>query len=57
MGNDDAMRNDAKQIEDAEPVEPWTPTFDPGDDLDGLLSASSPLLARAFRGADRSKDG
>jgi hypothetical protein len=33
--------------------EPWTPTFDDEDDLDGLLTARSPLLARAFRGADR----
>jgi hypothetical protein len=33
--------------------EPWTPTFDDDDDLDGLLTARSPLLARAFRGADR----
>lgn len=41
---------------ESEPVEPWTPTFDDEDDLDGLLSASSPLLARAFRGADRAKD-
>ena len=32
---------------------PWTPTFDEQDDLDGLLSARSPLLARAFRGDDR----
>jgi hypothetical protein len=32
---------------------PWTPTFDEHDDLDGLLSARSPLLARAFRGDDR----
>jgi len=32
---------------------PWTPSFDEADDLDGLLSARSPLLARAFRGADR----
>lgn len=31
----------------------WTPQFDAGDDLDGLLSARSPLLARAFRGDDR----
>ncbi len=34
---------------------PWTPDFDPDDDLGGLLAASSPLLARAFRGEDRSK--
>jgi hypothetical protein len=31
----------------------WTPTFDESDDLDGLLSARSPLLARAFRGDGR----
>jgi hypothetical protein len=41
--------------ESAPPVEPepWTPMFDEADDLDGLLSARSPLLARAFRQADR----
>lgn len=32
---------------------PWTPSFDEADDLDGLLSAHSPLLSRAFRTADR----
>jgi hypothetical protein len=32
---------------------PWTPSFDEADDLGGLLSASSPLLSRAFRTADR----
>lgn len=32
---------------------PWRPDFDSGDDLDGLLSARSPLLARAFRGSER----
>ncbi len=37
---------------DAAP-DPWTPAFDNADDLDGLLAARSPLLARAFRGADR----
>ncbi len=26
----------------------WTPVFDPADDLGGLLTASSPLLSRAF---------
>jgi hypothetical protein len=36
----------------AEPA-PWTPNFDEADDLDGLLSARSPLLSRAFRTADR----
>ena len=33
--------------------EPWSPSFDTDDDLDGLLSATSPLLARAFRGDGR----
>ncbi len=32
---------------------PWTPEFDEADDLNGLLSARSPLLSRAFRTADR----
>jgi hypothetical protein len=35
------------------PDVPWTPSFDADDDLDGLLAARSPLLARAFRGSDR----
>ncbi len=34
---------------------PWTPSFDESDDLNGLLAARSPLLARAFRGGDRPK--
>lgn len=38
---------------DAGPATPWQPDFDADDDLDGLLSVSSPLLARAFRGTDR----
>ena len=29
-------------------VLPWKPTFDQTDDLDGLLEARGPLLARAF---------
>ena len=29
----------------------WTPEFDPGDDLNGLLDAKTRLLARAFRAA------
>lgn len=39
---------------DAKPAEPdvlpWKPTFDHSDDLDGLLEARGPLLARAFGG-------
>jgi hypothetical protein len=39
---------------DSDPdIGPWTPSFDEADDLDGLLSARSPLLSRAFRTADR----
>jgi hypothetical protein len=34
-------------------VLPWKPAFDQTDDLDGLLEARSPLLARAFSGLDR----
>lgn len=34
-------------------VLPWKPSFDQTDDLDGLLEARSPLLARAFSGLDR----
>ena len=32
-----------------EAVVAWAPAFDAGDDLDGLLAAKTPLLARAFR--------
>ncbi len=43
--------------ETSRPVEPevlpWKPSFDQTDDLDGLLEARSPLLARAFSGLDR----
>ena len=31
----------------------WSPDFDPGDDLGGLLSATTPLLSRAFGSAPR----
>jgi hypothetical protein len=43
----------ADVVDVAGPAVPWTPTFDENDDLGGLLSARSPLLARAFRGDDR----
>lgn len=43
----------AEDDPDATVAIPWLPTFDEGDDLDGVLSARSPLLARAFRGTDR----
>ena len=38
---------------DAPEAPPWRPSFDEGNNLDGLLEVSSPLLARAFRGTDR----
>jgi hypothetical protein len=41
-------------VDFVDPDDQWTPSFDDGDDLDGLLSATSPLLSRAFRGTDRS---
>jgi hypothetical protein len=42
-------------VDDLDALEPgpWTPDFDEADDLDGLLTARSPLLSRAFRTADR----
>ena len=53
---DDAARADAEPEVVAESSEssessemPWKPIFDQEDDLDGLLTAQSPLLARAFR--------
>lgn len=38
---------------DATVAMPWMPVFDINDDLDGLLRADSPLLARAFQGPSR----
>jgi len=40
---------------DATEAIPWLPTFDEHDDLDGVLAARSPLLARAFKGTDRKR--
>jgi hypothetical protein len=40
---------------DATQAIPWLPTFDEHDDLDGVLAARSPLLARAFKGTDRKR--
>jgi len=45
--------NHATTTADSDPAAPWSPTFDHDSDLDGLLEVKSPLLARAFRGADR----
>jgi hypothetical protein len=49
----DEVRPDADDDHPVSDAGPWTPSFDESDDLDGLLSARSPLLARAFRTADR----
>jgi hypothetical protein len=38
-------------------VSPWKPVFDQRDDLDGLLTARSPLLSRAFGKRERPGDG
>jgi len=45
---------DVEIVAEAE-VLPWKPTFDQTDDLDGLLEAHSPLLARAFGGQGRTR--
>ncbi len=53
--NDAVTDNIADNVGDdvGDDVGPWSPSFDEADDLDGLLSASSPLLSRAFRTAHR----
>jgi hypothetical protein len=38
---------------DESPTVAWTADFDVSDDLEGVLAADSPLLARAFRGTAR----
>lgn len=43
-----------ERVQAVEPeILPWKPMFDHSDDLDGLLEARSPLLARAFGGKRR----
>jgi hypothetical protein len=49
---DVAAADDPAEADQTE-VLPWKPSFDQTDDLDGLLEARSPLLARAFSGLDR----
>lgn len=52
----DLIDDDIDDIDaSGEPAEvlPWKPRFDQTDDLDGLLEARGPLLARAFGGQDR----
>ena len=52
---DDDLSDDGSSRPDqvADHHAPWKPDFDARSDLDGLLSARSPLLARAFRGDHR----
>jgi hypothetical protein len=50
--HDAAVPTPAVVVDDVD-AGPWTPSFDEADDLDGLLSARSPLLSRAFRTAER----
>lgn len=45
----------AEDDPDATTAIPWMPDFDESDDLGGLLDARSPLLTRAFWGADRQR--
>ena len=49
----DVTGTQATDDPDATVAIPWMPDFDQRDDLDGVLAARSPLLARAFRGTDR----
>lgn len=61
LGVDDGESDSPTAFEqidgDAGPIDnevlPWKPAFDQTDDLDGLLEARGPLLARAFGGAGR----
>jgi hypothetical protein len=57
LGVEAAVISDVEQADETSDVDAaddtWTPAFDVDDDLDGLLAARSPLLARAFRGDDR----
>lgn len=50
---------DSGEAAASSPVEtdvlPWKPAFDQTDDLDGLLEARGPLLARAFGGQGRQR--
>jgi len=52
---DDITVGEIRPLGEHDPEEtqalPWRPVFDDSDDLGGLLTAKSPLLARAFRGA------
>ena len=51
----DDVTNASEEL-DATPepeIMPWKPAFDQTDDLDGLLEARGPLLARAFGGQGR----
>ena len=46
----DLIADDESASDEPAEVLPWKPRFDQTDDLDGLLEARGPLLARAFGG-------
>src|SRR5690606_10810302 len=50
---DDTVPDDPGQEPPVAPPTAWSPSFAHDADLDGLREVRSPLLARAFRGADR----
>ena len=53
----DVVAAPVEPVEDPAPVVPWMPVFRGDDDLDGLLDARTPLLARAFGHRPRRDDG
>jgi hypothetical protein len=57
LGEDDDDADDPEVLGSPSETEvlPWKPAFDQTDDLDGLLEARGPLLARAFGGQGRQR--
>lgn len=53
VDEDDDNEANSDVADEPADVLPWKPRFDQTDDLDGLLEARGPLLARAFGGQDR----
>jgi len=49
----DAPRRPMDRVKPGSDAAAWKPVFDQTDDLDGLLTARSPLLARAFGRRER----
>jgi hypothetical protein len=57
VAEDDDVAGVAEALDSPSETEvlPWKPAFDQTDDLDGLLEARGPLLARAFGGQGRQR--